>query len=132
MSTRAPTMLTSAVLAHPQLELIAAHSVNHQATASSSTRTTISPMSLRTVRLRVAGVSLVLYQTLSTSGPSASRRSRSSWVSGFCACRQPRQLVLKRPHCEQARVTALLQFGRDQTGPCSRPSSHLPYFFVYF
>jgi hypothetical protein len=30
MSTRAPTMLTSAVLAHPR-ELIAAHSVNHQA-----------------------------------------------------------------------------------------------------
>jgi hypothetical protein len=31
MSTRAPTMLTSAVLAHPQRELIAAHSANHQA-----------------------------------------------------------------------------------------------------
>ena len=30
MSTRAPTMLTSAILAHPQRELIAAHSVNHQ------------------------------------------------------------------------------------------------------
>ena len=33
MSTRAPTMLTSAILAHPQRELIAAHSVNHQADA---------------------------------------------------------------------------------------------------
>jgi len=52
------------------------------------------------------------------------------------------QWVLRLPPTPPARLgapalrasarPALLQFGRDQTGPCSRPSSHLPYFFVYF
>jgi hypothetical protein len=132
MNTCAPTMLTSAVLAHPQRELIAAHSVNHQ-----SDGVILEPHydlsdeppdgALARHRRRAGTVSDAL-----DIRASASRRSRSSWVSGFCACRQPRQLVLERPHREQARVPALLQFGRYQTGPCSRPSSHLPYFFVYF
>ena len=96
MSTRAPTMLTSAILAHPQRELIAAHSVNHQADG-----VILNPHydlfdEPRTVRLRVAGVALVLYQTLWTSAPSASRRSRSSWVS----------VVLRLPPTSPARLRA--------------------------
>jgi hypothetical protein len=89
-------MLTSAVLAHPQWELIAAHSVNHQADGvilnphyDLFDKPPDSPLARRRRR---AGT----YQTLSTSAPSASRRSRSSWVSG----------VLRLPPTPPARLRA--------------------------
>jgi hypothetical protein len=105
MSTRAPTMLTSAVLAQPQRELIAAHSANHQAD----------------------GVILNPHYDLfdePPDGPLAHRRRRAATVSGaldisaereqafafelgqwgFCACRQPRQLVLERARTASKRA----------------------------
>jgi len=77
ISTCAPTMLTSAVLAHPQLGVIAATQRIIRLMASFSTCSSISSMSVRTIRLRVAGVALVLYQALSTLYPAMTGLDRA-------------------------------------------------------
>ena len=78
-------MLTSAVLVHPQQELIAAHSVNHQADGvildPHYDRSDEPPDGALARRRRRAGT---VSDALDIRA-SASRRSRSSLVSGFCA-----------------------------------------------
>jgi hypothetical protein len=129
MSTRAPTMLTSAVLAHPR-ELIAAHSVNHQADGvmldphyDLSDEPPDGALARR--RRRAGTVSDAL-----DIRASASRRSRSSLVSGFCALppTPPARLGAPAPRASARSSAAPVRPRPD--GSCSRSSSFTLFFCI--
>ena len=111
----APAMLADAVPRHAQGRVVAALPSDDKPSASSSTRTTISSINVRMIRLRVAGVAPGLCQARSRSAPSASRRSRSVAVSavwGLAASAS--RSSSKRAHGQETLVPASLKFRRDE------------------
>ena len=88
-------------------------------------------MSLRTVRLRVAGVALVPVSDaldISAEREQAFAFEPRPWGSALAA--NPTSSSSSAHTTSKRAFQRCFQFGRDQTGPCSRPSSHL-HLFVY-
>ena len=108
-------MLASLVLRYPERRVIAPLQRMTIASVLSSTRTTISSISVRMIRLRVAGNAAGLPQACSTSAPSESRRVRSVCVGAAAETANSRSNPCSSLHLNQARIPALFETCGNKT-----------------